>query len=383
MMNILKNKRILIFLRSFEIGGAERQAVMLANYLKREEKVKVAVWAYSPPGPILKLLDKGISYKSIPFDLESQKPGNEKMRKRGLWKLAIRIFLFRPDIIMPLTITPNVDCGYVWRWTGAKGCIWNQRDEFFNFLDKEIENFGFHNALVYISNSKKGKQLIEENLKDKKKPVYHISNAVKISPAKKEGRQWRADLGIDADSFVAVMIANLHENKDHENLIKAWKIVINEIGGANKPTLILAGRFDGTQDKLKELANNLGISEQVIFPGFTDDIAGIIRASDLGVFSSKKEGCPNGVLECMAAGLPVVATDIMGTREALGNDYSFCVPISNPREFADKILELMDNEALRKEIGLKNFRRIKEFFSPNTCFRKYGDVLKGIISHNK
>lgn len=380
MKKSLKKKRILIFLRSFEIGGAERQAMMLANYLKREEKAKVAVWAYSPPGPILKLLDKDIPHKSIPFDLESQKPGNEKIRKKGLLKLGLRMILFRPHILMPFTITPNVDCGYVWRWMGAKGCVWNQRDEFLNFFDKEIENFGFHNTPVYVSNSKKGKQLIEENLKDDSKPVYHISNAVKLNDPKKTRAEWRKELKIDEDQLAAVMVANLHEFKDHENIIRAWKTAVEKSNAEKKPVLLLAGRFEGTKRKLRLLSEELGIEECVKFLDFVEDIPGLLGASDIGIFSSRSEGCPNGVLECMAAGLPVVATDIDGTREALGDEYKYLVPTNNPQAFAEKIIPFLIDEQARKKIGQQNKKRIEKFFSPEKAFEKYSNLLKNILS---
>lgn len=375
----LKNKRILILLRSFEIGGAERQAVMLANYLKREEKVEVAVWAYSLPGPILDLLDKDIPHKSIPFSMEAQNPDNERMKKRGLWKLAIRIFLFRPNIIMPFTITPNVDCGYIWRWTGAKSCIWNQRDEQFGFLDRKIESFGFHNTPVYVSNSRKGKELIEKNLKSKEKPVDLILNAVELPDSLKSRIAWRNELEISEETPVAIMVGNLSRNKDHSNLIRAWKIVIEKNIAEKKPILLLVGRFDETKDELQKLANDLGIGEYVRFLDFVKDIPGILKASDIGVFSSRAEGCPNGVLECMAASLPIVATDIAGTREVLGDDYPYFVPVNNPEIFAEKMIIFLKDKDLRKSVGIKNMERINSVFSPKYMYNNYKNLLLSLI----
>ena len=84
---------------------------------------------------------------------------------------------------------------------------------------------------------------------------------------------------------------------------------------------MLAGRPEGRRELLEVLARDLGLGERVRFVGDVDDVAGLLGASDVGVLSSTPlEGCPNAVIESMAAGLPVVGTDIPGVREALGDE---------------------------------------------------------------
>ena len=72
--------------------------------------------------------------------------------------------------------------------------------------------------------------------------------------------------------------------------------------------------------QVEALIQELKIVSSVRLVGEVPDLANLLGALDLGVFSSRFEGCPNGVLECMAAGLPVVATDIPGIIEAVGSD---------------------------------------------------------------
>jgi len=371
---IFKNKRILIFLRSFDIGGAERQAALLANFLA-EKGAKVSVWAYSKKGPICDLLDENVSTKSIGFNLDHQRPENLWKRKIDLFSLALKIALLRPHVIMPFTVTPNVDCGYIWKWTGAKACVWNQRDEWLNFLDKDIERKAFDRTPLFVANSTKGKELIESELKERKAPVFHIPNAVILGKPLKSEQEWKDNLKISEDTFVAIMIANLHENKDHETLLKAWKLIVDEFPNRN-PTLLLAGRPDSTQEKLMQLCRELGIVDYVKILGFVSDISGLLRISDIGVFSSRKEGCPNGVLECMAASLPVIATDIDGTRDALGRDYELFVSVGDVDDFYQKIKELIGNSEKRKRIGERNKERIEAAFSPKATFGKYLEILE-------
>lgn len=369
----LKDKRILIFLRSFDIGGAERQAALLANFLAKNGAI-VSVWAYSERGPICDMLDSNISIKSIKFNLEHQKSENQWKRKMDLMLLALRIFFLHPHAIMPFTITPNVDCGYVWKWTGAKVCIWNQRDEWLNFLDKDIEKKAFERTPVFVANSVRGKELIEKALAERDVPAFHIPNAVILLKALASPEKLRTELNIKKDSLVAIMIANLHENKDHETLLRSWKLIVEKYAKYD-PILLLAGRFDTTRERLEKLSEELGISKNVKFLGFVRDIGGLLQISNIGIFSSKTEGCPNGILECMAAGLPVVATNIAGAREALGEEYKFLVQIGDEHDFYEKISALIKNGEKRKKLGKENKKRIEEKFSTMIAFKKYTYIL--------
>ncbi|MBM3256646.1 MAG: glycosyltransferase family 4 protein [Candidatus Moranbacteria bacterium] len=386
MLQTLENKRILIFLRSFEIGGAERQAVLLANYLHHTEKAKVAVWAYSPPGPILDLLDKNIPHKSLRLNMENLKLENKNKRKADFWKLAIKILRFRPHIILPFTVTPNTDCGYVWKMTGAKACIWNQRDEWLKFLDypeNEIEVKAFKNTPVFISNSIRGKELIIEKLKKAVRKVYFIPNTVILNPPQKTRCQWRKELNIPTKSLVAVMVANLTENKDHKTLVNAWKIVIEQTKEEEKPVLLLAGRPDSTGDKLMSLSNELNIASSIRFLGFTNDIPGILEASDVAVFCSKSEGSPNGVLEPMASGLPVISYRIRGAVDVLGKDCPLFVSPGKEKELAKMILKVLADQKLRIKVGQDNYQNVRQNFAPEITFKKYSELLEESLAKSR
>jgi len=95
-----------------------------------------------------------------------------------------------------------------------------------------------------------------------------------------------------------------------------------------------------------------------------EDISGLLFAADLGVFSSRLEGCPNGVLESMAAGLAVVATDCPGIREAVGDEaLPWLVPPGDPETMAAKLLELAEHPDLRAELAIQNRQRIESEFT--------------------
>src|SRR2546426_8921983 len=89
---------------------------------------------------------------------------------------------------------------------------------------------------------------------------------------------------------------------------------------------------------MRALARELNLGRSVRFLGPVDDVPGLLSAVDLAVLSSTSEGCPNAVLECMASGLPVVATDIPGIRKAVGpSGYNYLAPPDDARSFAERI----------------------------------------------
>ena len=206
-----------------------------------------------------------------------------------------------------------------------------------------------------------------------------MPNAVKLEEPKENRAQWRKKLGVDDKRFLAVMIANLQPSKDHPTLLEAWRRVIDKTGSTEPPVLLLAGRFGQTYKQLQFMSEELQLGDSIRFLGEVRDIPGLLSAVDLCVFSSKFEGCPNGVLEPMAAGLPVVATHITGIAEALGTDYPYLVPINKTEMFADHVLTFISNENLRREIGERNRLRAEERFNPDRMFKAYMALLRKIF----
>jgi glycosyltransferase involved in cell wall biosynthesis len=163
--------------------------------------------------------------------------------------------------------------------------------------------------------------------------------------------------------------------------LKAWRIVIDKLGQNEKtPVLLLAGRFDQDYEMLKEMSVRMNLGESIRFLGQVKDVAGLLGAVDLGVFSSRSEGMPNGVLECMAAGLPVAATDIPCIREAVGQEgYPYLAPPGDAEALAGKILLLMQSRELRAQVGAANRRRITQEFNTQHACKQMADFISQYV----
>jgi glycosyltransferase involved in cell wall biosynthesis len=189
--------------------------------------------------------------------------------------------------------------------------------------------------------------------------------------------EWRKRLQIDDASFVACMIGNLHTNKDHETLLRAWRTVMTTL--KQKAVLVLAGRHDGAYESLVALTRELEIEGGVRFAGYVSDVAGLLSAVDIGVFSSRSEGCPNGVLECMAAGLAVAATDIEGVREVMGS-LEFLAPVGDAEAMARAILKLAVDPALCSVVGVANKKRICQNHDARRMCEDFVEVIAWVAT---
>lgn len=361
----LSGKRVLFVLDSLHLGGSERQALYLARHLKEScgARVDVAGIAGTPGRGADLCRELGIPWHIIPFAIAPLPPLT--MLKMAL--VARRLRRLAPEIILPFTAVPNILCGTVWQATGARFCVWNQRDEGLGLKGKFLTRGAARNTPCFVSNSSAGSEFLRRVLQVEPSRIKLVRNGVPLPEPRLSGAEWRRRQGLPAQLPLACMVANLHGNKDHETLIRAWRIVLDQGGESAAPVLLLAGRRDGAARALESLAAELGLAEQVRFLGVVDDIPSLLDAADLCVFSSRSEGCPNGILEAMAAGLPVAATDIPGIRDALGEDAgNLLSPPGDAPAFAANISRMLGDVALRQRIGAANRRRIATEFSPES-----------------
>ena len=339
---------------NLQLGGAERQALILARHLVEHEHAAVEVWGFNKSGPVAQICEQlGLPWRIVPFPFKSG-------RIVGLARVALSLRRARPDILLPYTFVPNVICGLLWKWTGAQACVWNQRDEGVTRFVAEWAHAAAHRTPMFISNSEAGAQFLQTELSVDPLKIRVIENGIEQSLAKQDRSAWRDKLRIDDDSFVACMVANLHDNKDHRTLLKAWKRVVDGLNG-RRAVLVLAGRHDGAYESLAALSRELNLNGHVRFAGQVFDVPGLLSAADIGVFSSVTEGCPNGVLESMAAGLAVAATDIDATRSVLGpKAVEFLAPPKDDEALAGAILKLANDSGLRVTIGAENQHRVRQ-----------------------
>ncbi len=158
---------------------------------------------------------------------------------------------------------------------------------------------------------------------------------------------WRRGEGIDPGAFVLVNIGRLCQQKNQQLLIRAFAKIAAENAAA---VLLIAG--DGEDiDCLKKTAADLDVSEKIIFLGVRADVRSLLGASDAFVLSSEFEGNPLCVMEAMAAGLPVVSTDVGGIPQLIDDGNSgLLVKSGDLKALASAMESLMTDSVLRSRI---------------------------------
>jgi glycosyltransferase involved in cell wall biosynthesis len=132
---------------------------------------------------------------------------------------------------------------------------------------------------------------------------------------------------------------------------------------------------------LKQQTVRLGLQDRIIFTGFRLDVQNILSSLAVSVLPSLKEGLSNALLESMAAGVPVVATNVGGNPEVvIDGETGLLVPSMNPAALAEAICRILLTPGLRQAFGQAGRRRVLEQFSNErmirTVERLYGDLLE-------
>jgi glycosyltransferase involved in cell wall biosynthesis len=198
--------------------------------------------------------------------------------------------------------------------------------------------------------------------------IVVIPNGVDLSRFEPTGdrMQLRRALGVPAGTRLVAVVSRLTALKGIEDFIDAAAIVAAK---RSDVTFLIVGEPSPINnrayvDDLRVRAAQRGIANRVTFTGLRSDVPALLSAVDVSVMPSLNEALSNVLLESMAAGTAVVATDVGGTTEALADGKSgVLVPPANPRLMAEAMLRLLDNPSLARELGETARRTIGNRYS--------------------
>jgi glycosyltransferase involved in cell wall biosynthesis len=189
----------------------------------------------------------------------------------------------------------------------------------------------------------------------------------------------RAGLGIAPDALIATIVANLIPYKGHLDLLEALGQIRDRL--ASRFKVLCVGRDEGAQGELEARCRQLGLDDTVIFLGVRNDVADLLGASDIALLTSHQEGFSNSIIEAMAAGLPLVVTDVGGNAEAVvDGETGLVVPARQPAALGDAILELATDDELRGRFGRAGQERARRLFSLEGCVDRYERLYRGLLA---
>lgn len=187
------------------------------------------------------------------------------------------------------------------------------------------------------------------------------------------------NLPLGPGSLAILYVANLFPYKGHLDLVAAASPVVSLFPQAH---FLLAGREEGAGTEVRRSIDALGLSGNVHLLGPRDDVPSLMEATDIVVHPSHEEGFSNTILEAMAAGKAIVATDVGGIPEAvLDGETGILVPPGNPKRLAEGMLSLLRDPAKGQALGEAGRKRVQEHFSVQAMVREteemYTEILRG------
>ncbi|MGC9291338.1 MAG: glycosyltransferase [Acidobacteriaceae bacterium] len=195
-----------------------------------------------------------------------------------------------------------------------------------------------------------------ENIaKDRIEVVYNGIDLTRYECVRKTRQETRRELGIPDNALVYGMVSGLRPEKRAKDFLEAARLVIQ----AHESThIIIVG--DGEQEnELKEFVCHHHLSDRIHFVGAQTDVRPYLAVMDVGILTSVSEGLSNSVLEYLASGLPVIATDVGGNMEAIGQA-GILVPAMDVDALAAAMRRIQDDD-LRSALSLKALEQIHIF----------------------
>ena len=343
-------------------GGVENSTYKIAKCLaERGHEVNVVT-----------SLDEGFPKKNMEqgFFIHRTRYPRIKLIGTMIFWLGILLILRRikPDVVQAQTVVIALPALLTRKLQGKPYYIWGRGSEIYlpwlfkNQVSKLL--FKYANKVIALT-----EDMRREIQKIYFREVLVIPNGIDLGQFKNVLREdARRQLKITDEQKIIMFIGRLHPVKGLEYLIKAMELLKDKNKNAG---LVLVGSGE-EKEYLEILSRELDLEKDIRFLGSvtSEEIPHFMMASDVFVLPSLSEGFPNVILEAMACGLPIVATKVGGLPEIIeDSENGFLIAPKNPRQIAEKILLLLENDPLREKMAKNNQEKVKKYSWDNIVDR--------------
>jgi len=225
-----------------------------------------------------------------------------------------------------------------------------------------------------IANSQAVKRSIVERYGLPPSKVVVVPNFVLVADGASRREDVRRRLGLADADFAVAAAGTFCPVKDYPTILKAFAGLV---GAGRRAVLVVAGDGKG-RGGVAALAERLGLNGQVRFLGAVGDVREVLRASDAFVHASVSEGMSNAILEAMAEGLPVVASDIPANRETLGESGARFFAPGDARGCLEGLEAFADDRAAAALAGQRCRERARRAFGSDRTVRRRERIYRRI-----
>lgn len=364
-------KRILHIIPTLDRAGAEKQMTLLVRGLARDE-FDVHVCALTRGGP----LGAELAEAGVPLTVIGKR---WRLDPRAYHRLRRLVRALRPDLIHTWLFAANsygraagMACG-VKRLVAAERCV----DPWKGWLELAIDRRLARRTDRIVANSPGVKAFyVAHGLPEEKFVV--IPNGIGPAPPSTASRhEVLVELGLPETAFLIGLVGRLWPQKRIKDAI--WAADLLKFAGRDVHLLIVG---DGPQRRLLERFRDLcRIADRVHFLGHRDDVPRLMPHFNAFWSTSAYEGQSNSVMEAMAAGVPVVATDIPGTRDLVVHGATgYLVPLGDRAALARYTNDLLDDPALGRRLGEAARDRMRAEFSIEQMVRRHAALYAELLA---
>jgi glycosyltransferase involved in cell wall biosynthesis len=286
---------------------------------------------------------------------------------------SIRRFLKKNeiDIVHGHNLYPLVYGGYAAKLlSNHPKMVYTEQNQIYSASKRDRWGFKLYirNADITIAVSEDLKEYLKETIKVKGdiRVVHNSTDGSKFKNIDNSGV--RKEFHIEEGELVIGTAVVISRQKAIHVMIDAFARVCSNVKNIK---LIIAGGGP-LHEEMMAYAAKLGLSQKITFTGYRDDIPDLLSLYDIFLLSSIHEGHPLCLSEALAAGLPIVTTNVGGCPEiVIDNENGFVVPKDDSETFADRLDQLIKDANLRKKMSEANVKRFWEHFSVEDMVSKH------------
>jgi glycosyltransferase involved in cell wall biosynthesis len=363
--------------------------LLLGTQLRAFAEAGMEVIGMSAPGPYVPQLESwGIRHEPLRHATRSVAVGQDLMAFHELWRLFRGL---RPDIVHTHNPKPGIYGRVAARAAGVPGVVNTVHGLYASPEDRASRKavvYGLERAASMCS----GAELVQNpddlqvltRLGVPSRKLVLLGNGIDLQrfrPAANERarQEARVSLGIDDEAVVVGTVGRLVWGKGFRELFEAAEslretnphVVFVVVGGSdtNKSDAISPGDLEDARSR-----------GRVVFAGERDDMEHVYPAFDLFALPSHREGFPRAAMEAAASGLPVIATDIRGCRQAVSDGQSgLLVPLHDPARLAAAIEKLVADPSLRQRMGTAGRRKAEMEFDDRAVVSKTMEAYERVL----
>jgi glycosyltransferase involved in cell wall biosynthesis len=363
--------RVLEIIPTLVRGGAEKQLSLLATGLPRDEfDVHVAVLTHSGP------YEDKLRAADVPVELIGKK---WKIDPAAYWRLRRYIRELKPDLVHTWIFAANCYGRQAAFAAGVETVLAGERcvDHWKVWHELAIDRQLAKRTTKIVTNSTGVRDFYaEQGISAEKFAV--IPNG--IEPARAGGAITRdgllGELEIPTDAKIIGAVGRLWPQKRYKDMIWAADL----LKAARDDTYLLIVGDGPEYDSLNNYCTDIRSRDRIRFLGQREDVHELLPLLDCFWLASAYEGQSNAIMEAMAAGIPVVATDIPGNRDLVVPDETgYLVPVGDSAEMARKTQLVIDDVERAKRFGDSAKQRMRDDFSVEKMIKRHAELYRELV----